>query len=496
MNILFAGNNSEIINRVIEKCQPKICVGIHQKDEYKLYKSYNYFFNHEDMIDGNYKSIDFYNECPPLDELIIRKMAINEVDIFKMMDRCYPQDYDSRRKIYYEHLRFWNYALDKLQIDVFSYGIFPHEVYDYIIYCLCKIKKIKFIGILYSHFKEYSYLIEDINEQCPGLIQVQDKLREIYKNNTDDEIILENDFKRYFDTYINPSNDITPFYIKNSKFSLKETDFYNRNKIKTKLFTIKKRMFFLLMLLKNIMVFDINKSKQINLRINWDDDFREKEILFDFYNRNVSSYNSKDKYIYIPLHMQPELTTSPLGGIFTDQLLMVKLLSYHLPKGYFLYVKEHPEQIKISEMYKLTRNNDFYQELLSLKNVKLISLEEDTYKLINGAVAIASVTGTAGFEGLFRGKPFLMFGNYLTKYAPGTFCVRNNVDCKLAIEKILKCNQEMITHRDLKIYFKALEKFLFLGTTVWMDYLETMEEKKKNNLLISEIIIKTIKTNI
>jgi hypothetical protein len=36
-------------------------------------------------------------------------------------------------------------------------------------------------------------------------------------------------------------------------------------------------------------------------------------------------------YVYLPLHLQPEATTSPMGGVFTDQYLALETLVRALP---------------------------------------------------------------------------------------------------------------------------------------------------------------------
>jgi len=120
-----------------------------------------------------------------------------------------------------------------------------------------------------------------------------------------------------------------------------------------------------------------------------------------------------ETYIYFPLHLQPELSTSALGGDYSDQLQAVEALSAWVPEGVKIYVKENPKQTEKQ------RDPFFFKRLSALKNVRMLSNSENTISLIKGSVAVATITGTAGWEALFHGKPVIAFGLAWYRWAQG-----------------------------------------------------------------------------
>jgi hypothetical protein len=126
-----------------------------------------------------------------------------------------------------------------------------------------------------------------------------------------------------------------------------------------------------------------------------------------------------ERFVYFPLHLQPELTTSALGGNFSDQISAIEELSRILPDGWYLYVKENPKQ---NEAY---RGKLFFKRLMKLKNVRYIKRTYNSSKLINDSEFVAVINGTAGWEAIFAKKPILIFGHAwfssfkgVTKYVP------------------------------------------------------------------------------
>lgn len=156
-------------------------------------------------------------------------------------------------------------------------------------------------------------------------------------------------------------------------------------------------------------------------------------------------------YVYVPLHLQPEASTSPMGGVFVDQELMVQLLAAYLPDGVRIYIKENPKQ------GERMRSKEFYEALLDIPQASFVPRSFSTFVLTKNAIAIASVTGTACFEALFKGKPSMMFGHKHFQYAPGVHKVHTIEECQRAIEDIIT-KKQCPTEQEGRLYLKAIEE--------------------------------------
>lgn len=121
------------------------------------------------------------------------------------------------------------------------------------------------------------------------------------------------------------------------------------------------------------------------------------------------------KFVYIPLHNQPEMSTQSLGGLFRDQLLMVEAIARVLPEGWKIYVKENPRQGAYA------RGPMFFHRLSRIRGVQLVPLDTSTYELSSRAQITATVSGTAGWEAIRKGKNVVVFGGAWYKSFPGVF---------------------------------------------------------------------------
>ncbi len=466
------------------------------------------------------------NNVPPIDDALLEQMAPYEEIVLWMLERRLGHGFIEKWLDYCEHIRMWNYLLDTMHIDLYMPLTVPHEGYDFIIYALCKLKGIHFFTTYDTHFLGYSYIVDDLYNHIPKFHQYLASLKEMYKDVDEEVIELNEELDSFFRPYYDGKSDVTPWYMdkifsSKSIYALvkkKGESFLRKNDFRKEVFNMRtyikawnviyrsksmrsfkilaERFKFLCWGLTHIFSLNLKGYSRMELIANKKDTFREYEILIEYYNENAHPIDYTKKFIYVPLHMQPECTSSPLGGRFVDQLRMIQMLAYYLPEGYIIYVKEHPSQIWMEREVYAFRTLKFYEELLKVPNVRLVPFSENTYDLIHNSCAVASLIGTAGFEAVINNKPFLMFGYYLTQYAPGVFPIRSVSDCAEAMKRIENYEQDAKWQKkQVKIYFKALEKYIFKG--IYCDDPDIVEQLPQSYWEDSKrIIVEACKTKI
>ena len=151
----------------------------------------------------------------------------------------------------------------------------------------------------------------------------------------------------------------------------------------------------------------------------------------------------QEPYVYFPLHAQPEMSTSAIGGIYSDQMLALERLSTCLPSNWNILVKENPVQTYWQ------RDETFFRRVKGLRNVFFVPLETNTFYLTANSKLVSTITGTAGWEAIKGGKPTLVFGQSWYTSLPGVFRYEPGID----LEQIADYN---IDHDNLKFEFNKL----------------------------------------
>ncbi|WP_416243870.1 hypothetical protein ACLSSQ_04220 [Azospira sp. APE16] len=173
-----------------------------------------------------------------------------------------------------------------------------------------------------------------------------------------------------------------------------------------------------------------------------------KYSLFKRYEALATPFKIEGNYFVFFMHYQPEGTTLPYGLSFCQQWLAVSRLRISLPENVTLVVKEHPG-IYTRELFRpAVRDSYLYENINRLPNTVLAPLGYDSFDLIDGAVGVATITGTAGFQSIIRGKPAIVFGCAPYRGFPNVFAVKSVSDICYAYESIrsnnVVCDNEKI----------------------------------------------------
>ena len=185
---------------------------------------------------------------------------------------------------------------------------------------------------------------------------------------------------------------------------------------------------------------------------------RSKKKLKKIYDKYVVKFDNSKKYIYFAAQFQPEATTTEVGSYFENYYLVLDLLSSVIPDDWIIYFKENPTIFSRSPKVarRTTRDENYYKKITKLKKIKLVSIETNTFDLIDNAQAVATVTGTAAWEAVVRGVPSMSFGNAWYSGCASIFSINNINDARVAIKKII--NGYKPHQSDIERYTAAIEK--------------------------------------
>ncbi len=406
------------------------------------------------------------SQFAPVGVDLARSMLACESQVLSMMNSVdYTALSVSRKKqIYYEYLRYWHGVLTNFKIDaVLSHDI-PHAIYDYVIWCLAEKMDIKSIMYVAPLLPNRLLFFDDFLKF--------NELQAEYKKTLQEDVSIDNlspDLKSYYLDQVSKNKTI---------------NFHN--------FCVEKRLGPLTNALRPVpsmraiwknlrrhtfvktayayarMLFSKEEIPNLDRLVLGGFALRRKFYEWNKLNRsfkreyeNVTRYpDFSKKFIYVPLHMQPERSTSAQGDIFVSQKLMLDILSAALPEGWAIYVKEHPAQWAIRRTH-MGRYAGYYREMAEIRNVTLVPMEVPSAELINKAETVATVTGTSLWEAVLSGKPSLMFGYNWQMHCEGVFRISDVASAVSALEKIK--NGYTPDKNKVLAFFVALDRVSVVG---------------------------------
>jgi hypothetical protein len=186
-----------------------------------------------------------------------------------------------------------------------------------------------------------------------------------------------------------------------------------------------------------------------------------KNIYYEICNKRNYDYlkenkkiNLKKKYIYYPLHLNPETSTLLKGNDYENQEYLVETISKNIPSDCLLYVKEHPATFKSQP-----RKFSFYKYLEGIPNVKIINPDADSRNIINNAVAVIVVDGSSGFESMVSGIPLITLKQYNYDFLNLSVTNTNLDELFFDIQKaiqIIKSTSRKNIQKKIKVLIKSI----------------------------------------
>lgn len=157
-------------------------------------------------------------------------------------------------------------------------------------------------------------------------------------------------------------------------------------------------------------------NKYNNLR-----EYRKRKVKFE------TDIPEGEKYFFYPFHLEPEAVVQYLAdGIYKNQVKLIENIAASLPPGCYLYVKDHPH-------ITAYRKAEDYERLMNVPNVRLLDPRTPAKQIINNAIGVITINGTAGLEALLMGKQVYCFGTCMYSFMPRVNYIRNIRDLRKCI---------------------------------------------------------------
>jgi len=382
----------------------------------------------------------------PLDAPTLQALANDESIALSMMDRMDQDrgsfDHEARRRHWHDLLQTWGAALDMLQPDVVIFSMSPHIVYDYALYALCKHRGIETRMFERAMLPGLVFVISCFEDGSP-------QLRAALEASQGPELpTLNAALQQHLDDIRGGGETALPANYRKklaARGVLKKAGRQADAGVLRMLAYETKRVAYLYLRTggppRNYFVRQDANGRLVSptlwqwLVARWKGQFLKRRLrrVFDGLARPI---DRAQPYVLLALHYQPERAIVPMAGEFGDQLLIVDILARTLPPGWQLVVREHPWQLTPFGRGELGRTEGFYRRIAEYGNVVLAPIDSDGEALRDGARAVATATGSIGWQAIVRGMPALVFGAAWYADSPGAYRIHDVRSCRDAMKAI------------------------------------------------------------
>lgn len=358
-------------------------------------------------------------------------------DNMAMLLQNFARDEFAYRLQHYEYINIISmlvnhyYAMLRQGVDMVVFEDIPHGGSGLTMYLVAKAMGIQTLMLIpayeANHFI-YCYSIEDYGV-FEGALDYCDVL---------DDVVIKNEYKKKL-SYMAPE-------IIARQLGKHNISYYFQPILAPKTYYEKKKILWREQKAKYLDIYDFIEKKLIKSLGKYFQVRRYNQYI----KQTVKSVDFTKKYVYFPLHLQPEMTTDILGKKYVDQLLAIEKLRRILPEDWYIYVKENPKQ------KSYMRGRYFFERLSLISNVVFVDRSVDTYKLMESAQFVSTITGTAAWEAITGGKNALIFGNNWFDHFPGIF----RFEELHSLQEILHYK---VSHDDIQVAINKIRKKFVKG---------------------------------
>lgn len=148
-----------------------------------------------------------------------------------------------------------------------------------------------------------------------------------------------------------------------------------------------------------------------------------------FHNYDTMDVIENKRFVFFPMHLEPEATLSYFVDENYEQTSIVQLLACSIKQNQILVVKEHPQQqgALLSKTYRDLRKR--------YSNVVFLPSYISSFDLLKRCDAVVTLTSTAAWEGVVLGKPVFVLGKIFYDQCPGVNRIENLKQLKQELRK-------------------------------------------------------------
>lgn len=360
----------------------------------------------------------------------------------KTIDRVFLKPMSQRQihNYFCDLICIWRFIFkNQKYLSLILYQSSPHFPWDIVSFFVAKFLKLKVAVLKRTLIDDCVILSDDFRENITKNFLSDKEIRKKIDINN----LLNGS---YWDQY---SKNIIESRIKNNKLDLI---------ILKKIPSIFKNFYIQFFSLKSN-YYNINKIEFLKLFFLH---FLKQNKLRKKYKKITHKFSSQNKkIIYFPFHFQPERSTDPEAGFYSDQINAALSLSKVVPDDYVIWIKEHPRQSPL-EFPNLKRY--YYRELYdfeilsNLNNVRLLDINYPTSKILNKTKFVASCTGSVLWEALVKGIPAVRFGSTWHDNCKSCYYFDEFLKNTISFDEISKIKKEKVIE-NVKLFLVEFEKY-------------------------------------